>query len=85
VTNLPLIVQLAIGAAQILFLAGGFYVFIKQLRKDLNGVGTKLRALDERSDDRQLVATVAILLLTPADKQLEIAQLLIAAGKGKNR
>lgn len=78
-------IQIAVYAAEVIFFLGGFYFLLKQLRKDLNGVGCKVRALDERSDDRFLIFAIVTLLVTPEEKRMEIAKLLAVAGKGKNR
>jgi hypothetical protein len=71
-------------AANIIFLAGGFYFLVKQLRKDLSGMGIKLRSLDERSDDRHMVTAIAVILNTPAEKQRETAALFLNAGREKS-
>lgn len=78
-------IQLGVYAAQLIFFLGGLYFLIKQLRKDLNGVGCKVRAIDERADDRFFITAIVLLIITPDDKRIEIAKLLAAAGKGKNR
>jgi hypothetical protein len=80
-----LLLQILIYAATSAFSAGGLYFFIKQIRKDLNGIGLKLRSVDERSEDRYLVVTNSIMLIAPEVKKGQLLGPLLTAGKGKIR
>src|ERR1700683_4396776 len=76
-------ITVAIFVAQTIFSAGGLYFLIKQIRKDLNGMGMKLRSVDERSEDRYLTTTAAIMMIAPEDKKATLLGPLLTAGKGK--
>ncbi len=83
--NLQLALTIAFGIGQLLFLAGGLFWAFKQMRRDLSGMGIKLRALDERSDDRNLATSIAVILNTPKEHQRDTALIFLNSGKGKNR
>jgi hypothetical protein len=64
------------------FNAGGAYFVLRQIRKDLNGVGRKVRAIEAKQEDRYLALVVAYLLIAPAETRQFGAKILLEAGKG---
>ena len=71
--------------AKLAALAGGAYVMLKQLRKDVNGLGKKVR--DQRSVDEQRFFATALILLVQTDDRLQrwkIAQELLESNRGTN-
>jgi hypothetical protein len=77
------IVQVAIGLLELAFFAGGLYFAIKQMRRDLNGLGLKVRSMQHTEDDRYLAVVVSLLLLSPEKDRQFLAEKLSEAGKGK--
>jgi hypothetical protein len=75
--------QAAAWVAAVIFFAGGAWWQIAQLRKDLNGLGMKLGALDAKLIKEKEEAakwrhneSLAILLATPQDRQRDVADFL---------
>ena len=77
------IVQVAIGLLELAFFAGGLYYAIRQMRRDLNGLGVKVRAMQQVEDERFLVVVVSLLLLSPEKDRKFLASKLLEAGRGK--
>jgi hypothetical protein len=89
-----LIFQILVGVIQLAALAGGSYVILKQLRSDvkklehekatkidLNGMGTRVKMVEERLSDSKLAFAIIALLASKDDKQrLELAQIILNAG-----
>jgi len=58
------------------FGAGGAWAFIKQSRKDVNGLGRKLNAEIDKTQKARLAMASAIMLIAPEDKKGTVALLL---------
>jgi hypothetical protein len=69
-------VQIAFAVAGMVFLTGGAYGLLKQTRRDLNGLGSRLAREREEAQKRDRKAVLAFMLLAPEDKRQQIAELL---------
>lgn len=58
------------------FGAGGAYFLLKHTKRDVNGLGKKVRGEMARTGTRHQNVTVALMLLAPDDKKEAIADLL---------
>ena len=76
-------VQVGTGILELAFFAGGLYYAIRQMRRDLNGLGVKVRAMQQAEDGRFLAVAVALLLIAPEKNRESIAAKLLEAGRGK--
>lgn len=65
------------------FTAGGVYVLVRLMRKDLNGLGTKLGSLQRIADDRYLTMALVIMLLCPEEKRERAAEMIKDYARGK--
>jgi hypothetical protein len=54
----------------LVFAAGGFYASAARLKKDVNGVGARVKAMETKSNDRHNRLCVALMSLakTPEEK-----------------
>jgi hypothetical protein len=72
--------ELLVGLLGALFGAGVAWGLLKgeaqSLRKDLNGLGTKERDFEARTNRRQANVVAALLASCPQEKRIEIAHLL---------
>jgi hypothetical protein len=63
----------------VIFGAGGAWFLVKQMRRDLNGIGAKARLIEDKAADRYIAISFAILLSAPEDKRRAVAQILLNA------
>ncbi|MGA3295291.1 MAG: hypothetical protein ABSE45_15085 [Candidatus Acidiferrales bacterium] len=75
----PAFIQIAIAIAGVVFSAGGAMFLVKQMRRDLNGIGAKARLIEDKAADRYIALSFAILLSAPEGKRTAIAQILLNA------
>lgn len=73
------IFRIVLPIAQFVFYLGGAAFFIKQIRKDLNGLGAKVRSVEAKGDDRFFAIALAIVLASPEAKRHDVASLLLNA------
>lgn len=66
--------QIGITLLNLAFVAGGVYVVVKQTRKDLNGLGRKVRENELRIEDRYLLTVLAFVMDASADRQRSVAE-----------
>jgi hypothetical protein len=70
------------------FQAGVLYMAFRGMRRDLNGIGSKLRGLQEANEQRYLTFVLVTMLggIPEAERPfyLALAQMFLAAGKGRN-
>jgi hypothetical protein len=72
----------------LIFQGGMLYVTIRSMRTDLNGVGRKVRGIQEANEQRYL-ATVLVSLMVHVSKEnrdayIAHAEMFLEAGKGRN-
>jgi hypothetical protein len=67
----------------LVFQAGVTWAVFTRMRKDLNGMGSKMRGLDERESDRYLAVTIAILIVASDKDRQFLAGRLLDAGRRK--
>jgi hypothetical protein len=72
--------SLAIELLTFVFLAGGFYVWvrmtIKDLRGDMNGMGRKINETNATAARRHQNISLVLMLVAPTAKESEISNLL---------
>jgi hypothetical protein len=71
--------QAIIWAVGVIFGAGGAWAALRQTRRDMNGIGTKTRLIEDKAADRYTAISFAILISAPEDKRLAVAQILLNA------
>jgi hypothetical protein len=78
----------AVAVVGLIFQAGLLYAAMKGLRTDLNGVGRKVRGIQEANEQRYLtLALLAILDGVPENRRtfyMAKARLVLDAGRGRN-
>ena len=78
--NLPEVV--ASIAVTAVFNAGIFYAVVKQLRKDVNGIGAKIRISEyAAADDRVANALTVMLLAKDAEDRYRLATMMMSKRK----
>lgn len=78
--NLPEVV--ASIAVTAIFNAGIFYAVVKQLRKDVNGIGMKLRIIEHvAGEDRVANALTVMLLAKDPEERYRLATLMMTRKK----
>jgi hypothetical protein len=77
------LVQIAIALFELAFFAGGIYFLVRQTRKDVNGLGQKVRELERREDERYLATAVAFLLVAAEKDRQFLAARFLEAGRAK--
>lgn len=72
----------------LIFQAGMLYVTIRSMRHDLNGVGRKVRGIQEANEQRYLtVVLVSLMAQVPKENRdvyVAQAKMFLAAGSGRN-
>ncbi len=73
-------ITLALSVAVWIFTAGGFYKWVRTsiatLKKDINGIGNKIREEEKAAARRYHNASLAIMISAPATKEEEVSKLL---------
>ena len=75
--------KMAIMIGTIIFSAGGVYYAFKQSRRDLNGLGRKVRDNEQKTDERYLVTVVAALVICKPEDRKFLAEKFLEAGRGQ--
>jgi uncharacterized membrane protein len=71
-------IKIAIAAAQLCFFAGGAWMIVKNIRKDVNGLGKAFRDSVKLAERRHRVLIVAIIKSAPdAESKDRAAELLL--------
>jgi hypothetical protein len=72
----------------LIFQAGMLYAVIRAMRRDLNGVGTKVRGIQEANEQRYLTIVIVCLMAEVAKENRDVyiakAKMFLEAGRGRN-
>lgn len=72
----------------LIFQAGMLYAVIRSMRSDLNGVGRKVRGIQEANEQRYLTIVVVSLMAHVSKENqgayMEQAKMFLEAGRGRN-
>lgn len=72
----------------LIFQAGILYAVIIAMRRDLNGVGAKVRSIQEAAEQRYLTTVIAILIEGVAKENREVylvkAKMFVESARGRN-
>lgn len=75
-------------ALGLIFQAGILYAVILAMRRDLNGVGAKVRSIQEVNEQRYLTIVFAIMLEDVPKEKLEVflarARMFLDSARGRN-
>jgi uncharacterized membrane protein len=71
-------IKIGLAAAQLCFFAGGAWMIVKNIRKDVNGLGKAFRDSVKLAEQRHRVVVVALIKSAPdADAKDRAAELLL--------
>jgi hypothetical protein len=72
-------VKIAIFVLTAVFSAGGAWFAVKQMRKDLNGIGGKVGRVQTESDRRFMILSIALLAMCEEKDRERIADKVLEA------